>query len=77
MVRRETHQGKGNVVRRMFADVEADIYFLVDGDATYDAPSARAMLSDLIENCRDMVVGARVTRRTPPTGAATAPATGC
>ena len=40
VVRRETHQGKGNVVRRMFADVEADIYVLVDGDATYDAPSA-------------------------------------
>ena len=41
VVRRETHQGKGNVVRRMFSDVEADIYVLVDGDATYDAPSAR------------------------------------
>jgi len=36
-VRRETHQGKGNVVRRMFSDVDADIYVLVDGDATYDA----------------------------------------
>jgi glycosyltransferase involved in cell wall biosynthesis len=58
-VRRETRQGKGNVVRRMFADVEADIYLLVDGDATYDAPSAPAMISDLIENHRDMVVGAR------------------
>ena len=41
LVRREMHQGKGNVVRRMFADVDADIYVLVDGDATYDAPSAR------------------------------------
>ena len=40
IVRRETRQGKGNVVRRMFADVEADVYVLVDGDATYDAPSA-------------------------------------
>jgi glycosyltransferase involved in cell wall biosynthesis len=59
-VRREPRQGKGNVVRRMFADIEAEVYFLVDGDATYDAPSARAMLSDLIENRRDMVVGARV-----------------
>src|SRR5215475_347422 len=39
LVRRETHQGKGNVVRRMFADVEAEVYVLVDGDATYDAPS--------------------------------------
>jgi glycosyltransferase involved in cell wall biosynthesis len=61
-VRRETHQGKGNVVRRMFADVDADIYVLVDGDATYDAPSAPAMISDLIENHRDMVVAARVDR---------------
>ena len=41
-VRRESHQGKGHVVRRMFNDVEADIYVLVDGDATYDAPSAPA-----------------------------------
>lgn len=61
-VRRETRQGKGNVVRRMFADVDADIYLLVDGDATYDAPSAPAMISDLIENHRDMVVGARAER---------------
>jgi glycosyltransferase involved in cell wall biosynthesis len=61
-VRRETRQGKGNVVRRMFADVDADIYVLVDGDATYDAPSAPAMISDLIENHRDMVVGARTER---------------
>lgn len=61
-VRHEARQGKGNVVRRMFADIEADIYFLVDGDATYDAPSARAMMSDLIENQRDMMVGARVDR---------------
>src|SRR3954462_11911171 len=37
-VRRELHQGKGDVVRRMFTDIEADIYVLVDGDATYDAP---------------------------------------
>ena len=62
LVRRETRQGKGNVVRRMFADVDADIYVLVDGDATYDAPSAPAMISDLIENHRDMVVGARAER---------------
>jgi hypothetical protein len=60
LVRRETRQGKGNVVRRMFADVDADIYVLVDGDATYDAPSAPAMVNDLIENRRDMVVGARI-----------------
>src|SRR3982074_2742608 len=60
LVRRETHQGKGHVVRRMFADVEADIYVLVDGDATYDAPSARAMIARLREDRLDMVVAARV-----------------
>jgi glycosyltransferase involved in cell wall biosynthesis len=59
-VRHELHQGKGHVVRRMFADVEADIYLLVDGDATYDAPSAVAMISRLIDERLDMVVGARV-----------------
>src|SRR3954452_2545694 len=60
VVRRETHQGKGNVVRRMFADVDADIYILVDGDATYDAGSVRAMIARLIEDRLDMVVAARV-----------------
>jgi glycosyltransferase involved in cell wall biosynthesis len=59
-VRRETRQGKGNVVRRMFADVDADIYVLVDGDATYDAPSARAMIARLIEDRLDMVVAKRM-----------------
>ncbi len=60
LVRRETHQGKGNVVRRMFADVDADVYVLVDGDATYDAASARTMIARLVEERLDMVVGARV-----------------
>jgi glycosyltransferase involved in cell wall biosynthesis len=60
LVRRETHQGKGNVVRRMFSDVEADIYVLVDGDATYDAASAPALIERLIEERLDMVVAARV-----------------
>jgi glycosyltransferase involved in cell wall biosynthesis len=60
LVRREMHQGKGNVVRRMFADVDADIYVLVDGDATYDAASARSMIARLVEERLDMVVGARV-----------------
>jgi glycosyltransferase involved in cell wall biosynthesis len=60
LVRRELHQGKGNVVRRMFADVDADLYVLVDGDATYDAASARAMIARLIEERLDMVVGARL-----------------
>ena len=49
VVRRETHQGKGHVVRRMFADIDADVYVLVDGDATYDAPSARAMIAPLVD----------------------------
>jgi len=59
-VRSETHQGKGHVVRRMFADVDADIYVLVDGDATYDAPSAPAMVEKLVSEHLDMVVGLRV-----------------
>ena len=59
-VRSETHQGKGHVVRRMFADVDADVYVLVDGDATYDAPSAPAMIEKLLSEHLDMVVGLRV-----------------
>ena len=62
VVRRETYQGKGHVVRRMFSDVEADVYVLVDGDATYDAPSAPAMIAKLIEERLDMVVAARLGR---------------
>jgi glycosyltransferase involved in cell wall biosynthesis len=62
IVRREAHQGKGHVVRRMFSDIEADVYVLVDGDATYDAPSARAMIARLFADRLDMVVGARVDR---------------
>ncbi|MDE2029704.1 MAG: glycosyl transferase, partial [Alphaproteobacteria bacterium] len=54
-------QGKGNVVRRMFADIEADIYVLTDGDATYDAASAPEMIRMLREESLDMVNGARVT----------------
>ena len=59
-VRSERRQGKGHVVRRMFADVDADIYVLVDGDATYDAPSAPRMIDRLINEHLDMVVGFRV-----------------
>ena len=58
----EPHQGKGHVVRRMFTDVEADIYVLVDGDATYDAPSAPKMVELLLRQRLDMVVGTRVDR---------------
>jgi glycosyltransferase involved in cell wall biosynthesis len=60
VVRRERQQGKGNVVRRMFADVDADFYVLVDGDATYEAASVQAMLARLIEDGLDAVVAARV-----------------
>lgn len=61
VVRRETLQGKGHVVRRAFADVEADVYVMVDGDATYDAAAAPAMVAMLVEEQLDMVNGARVT----------------
>ena len=63
-VRSERRQGKGHVVRRMFADVEADIYVLVDGDATYDAPSAPRMIDALVNEHLDMVVGFRVDQST-------------
>jgi glycosyltransferase involved in cell wall biosynthesis len=59
-VRSERRQGKGHVVRRMFADVDADVYVLVDGDATYDAPSAPRMIEKLLTDRLDMVVGLRV-----------------
>ncbi|MCW2362186.1 MULTISPECIES: glycosyltransferase family 2 protein [Sphingobium] len=52
-------QGKGHVVRRMFADVDADIYVLADGDATYDASAAPALVSAMLDGPLDMVVGAR------------------
>ncbi len=61
-VYKEKRQGKGYVVRRMFTDVEADIYVLVDGDATYDAPSATAMIERLLDDRLDMVVANRVDR---------------
>ena len=59
-VRSERRQGKGHVVRRMFADIDADVYVLVDGDATYDAPSAPRMIEKLVDEHLDMVVGLRV-----------------
>jgi glycosyltransferase involved in cell wall biosynthesis len=61
VVRREPLQGKGNVVRRMFADIEADLYVLVDGDDTYHAASAPALIKRLLDEQLDMVNGARVT----------------
>jgi glycosyltransferase involved in cell wall biosynthesis len=59
IVRSERMQGKGNVVRRMFADVDADIYVMADGDATYEAAAAPALVSKLLDENLDMVVGAR------------------
>jgi glycosyltransferase involved in cell wall biosynthesis len=59
-VRSERRQGKGHVVRRMFADIDADIYVLADGDATYDAASAPRLIVRLVEDHLDMVVGLRI-----------------
>lgn len=59
IVRRVTQQGKGHVVRRMFADVDADIYVMADGDATYDAAAAPSLVAAMLEDNLDMVVGAR------------------
>ncbi len=63
IVRVEPEQGKGNVVRRMFADVQASIYVLVDGDDTYSAASAPLMIDLLLQNRCDMVNGQRVTEK--------------
>jgi len=60
LVRLEPRQGKGNVVRRMFADVEANIYVLIDGDATYDVQSLNKLIDTLLNNNLDMVVGRRI-----------------
>lgn len=60
IVRSEPARGKGNVVRRMFSDVEADIFVLVDGDATYPADQAPKMIAALSDGHMDMISGARV-----------------
>jgi len=59
-VRHVALAGKGNVVRRMFADVDADVYVLADGDDTYHAPSAARLIDELLGRSLDMVVGTRV-----------------
>jgi glycosyltransferase involved in cell wall biosynthesis len=59
VVRTERQQGKGNVVRRMFADVDADIYLMADGDLTYDPKAAPAMVDLLLAEQLDMIVGTR------------------
>jgi len=62
IVRTERRQGKGQVVRRMFAEVEADIYLLADGDGTYDATAAPRLIEALEADRADMVTGVRVKR---------------
>ena len=59
IVRTERQQGKGHVVRRMFADVDADIYVMADGDLTYDPKAAPEMVAMLLDEQLDMVVGTR------------------
>jgi glycosyltransferase involved in cell wall biosynthesis len=61
LVRSERLQGKGHVVRRMFADIDADVFVLVDGDDTYDADAAPAMVRMLVEQQLDMVTASRAT----------------
>jgi len=61
VVRRETLQGKGNVVRRMFADIDADVYVMVDGDDTYHAPSAPMLIEKLLSEQLDMVNAQRIS----------------
>jgi len=60
VVRTETRQGKGNVVRRMFADIEADIYVLVDGDDTYDAGASPRMIARMVEEGADLLTARRI-----------------
>jgi len=60
VVRTEMAQGKGNVVRRQFADIDADIYVMADGDDTYDASAAPSMIARLVEDKLDMVAGKRI-----------------
>ena len=64
VVRLETLQGKGHVLRRMFADIDADLYVLVDGDGTYEAEAAPRLIARLREDGLDMVNASRVTDRT-------------
>lgn len=59
IVQQETRQGKGHVVRRMFADIEADIYLMADGDGTYSPADAHHLITELVDKRADMVVGTR------------------
>lgn len=62
IVRFEPQQGKGYVVRRMFSDINADVYLMVDGDGTYDSSRARELVDTLVNDQLDMVIGARVEK---------------
>lgn len=64
-VRTVQQRGKGNVVRRMFADVEADIYIMADGDGTYDAQRSPSLVDRLLDHSLDMVVGTRHSSDSP------------
>ncbi len=64
VVRTEPMQGKGHVVRRMFADIEADVFILVDGDDTYEAAAAPAMVRQLLDEGLDMITGRRIETST-------------
>jgi hypothetical protein len=75
IVRTERMQGKGHVVRRMFADVEADIYIMADGDSTYDAAAAPDLVAKLIDEQLDMVVARASPKSRRPIAAATSSAT--
>lgn len=61
IVRKETRQGKGNVVRAMFRDIDADVYLMVDGDDTYPADAARELIAPILANDADMTVGDRLS----------------
>ena len=64
IVLHESRQGKGNVVRQMFRDIEADCYLMVDGDDTYPAQAARALCDPILEGQADMTVGDRLSNGT-------------
>ena len=64
IVRKEPHQGKGNVVRTMFREIEADAYVLVDGDDTYPAEEVHQLLKPVLEDNADMVIGDRLSNGT-------------
>ena len=61
VVRKEPRQGKGNVVRRMFREIDADVYLMTDGDGTYPASAALKMLKPVLEDDADMVIGDRLS----------------